>query len=297
MDLDHLKRLTEERRIKHPDTDSLVYFDRSDNQFKSSNISIPFENGTLFINSQTKLQREINFQPSEQSNTVNEHRSPIEKLLFSLKSELNDDKRSKASIEALSQFTQNITDGFAISVGGGPKINHQHLLNVNISPFENVDIVADAYQLPFSNESVDKIFCEAVLEHLEFPDRAISEFYRVLKKGGEVYCITPFIQPYHAHPDHFQGFTLNGHNRLFLRRKFKNISSGPCVGPINAVLDGAKALIHSGISSKRIAKSLIRFLTLVAYPLKRLDERIVNSQSTSSKLFNSSHFFYGLKPF
>jgi predicted SAM-dependent methyltransferase len=35
-------------------------------------------------------------------------------------------------------------------------------------PFANVDVVADAYALPYATGSVDAVHCEAVLEHLEW---------------------------------------------------------------------------------------------------------------------------------
>ncbi len=38
--------------------------------------------------------------------------------------------------------------------------------------------------LPFENESFDIVFCNHVLEHIEDDRKAMSELYRVMKKGG-----------------------------------------------------------------------------------------------------------------
>ena len=46
------------------------------------------------------------------------------------------------------------------------------------------DIVGDIHELPLEDNSVDAILCSAVLEHVEEPQRAVKEMYRVLKKGG-----------------------------------------------------------------------------------------------------------------
>ena len=47
-----------------------------------------------------------------------------------------------------------------------------------------VDVKADLLDLPFEDESFDVIFCNHVLEHIVDDHKAMSELYRVMKKGG-----------------------------------------------------------------------------------------------------------------
>ena len=47
-----------------------------------------------------------------------------------------------------------------------------------------VDVKADILDLPFENESFDVIICNHVLEHIDDDRKAMSELYRVMKKGG-----------------------------------------------------------------------------------------------------------------
>jgi SAM-dependent methyltransferase len=47
-----------------------------------------------------------------------------------------------------------------------------------------VDVKADILDLPFEDESYDVIFCNHVLEHIVDDRKAMSELYRVMKKGG-----------------------------------------------------------------------------------------------------------------
>jgi SAM-dependent methyltransferase len=47
-----------------------------------------------------------------------------------------------------------------------------------------VDVKADILDLPFDDESYDVVFCNHVLEHIENDAKAMSELYRVMKKGG-----------------------------------------------------------------------------------------------------------------
>jgi SAM-dependent methyltransferase len=121
---------------------------------------------------------------------------------------------------------------------------HPALLNVNIAPFPNVDIVADAHILPFVPESVNAIYCEAVLEHLYDPDRAVAEMYKALKPGGKVYACTPFIFAYHGYPYHYQNFTLTGHQRLFEKHGFRIENAGVAVGPTYALMSLNGAFLY-----------------------------------------------------
>lgn len=53
---------------------------------------------------------------------------------------------------------------------------------------QHVDITA----LPFANESIDAVICIHVLEHVQEDAKAISEIYRVIKKGGFAILQVPY---------------------------------------------------------------------------------------------------------
>lgn len=59
------------------------------------------------------------------------------------------------------------------------------LMGVNCQPQ-----VADIRALPFASESFDFVMCAHAIEHLEVPQAAISEMYRVLKPGGTLLVVT-----------------------------------------------------------------------------------------------------------
>jgi SAM-dependent methyltransferase len=50
----------------------------------------------------------------------------------------------------------------------------------------------DAQALPFEDGSVDVIICNHVLEHVQDPQRALSEMYRCLENGGLLIAQTPY---------------------------------------------------------------------------------------------------------
>lgn len=47
------------------------------------------------------------------------------------------------------------------------------------------------YALPFADSSLDTVLFSEVIEHLDTPDKALSEIYRVLRPGGRVIIIFP----------------------------------------------------------------------------------------------------------
>lgn len=49
----------------------------------------------------------------------------------------------------------------------------------------------DAYQLPFADDTFDRIICSEVLEHLVHDTEAMAELYRVLKPGGRIAVSVP----------------------------------------------------------------------------------------------------------
>lgn len=49
----------------------------------------------------------------------------------------------------------------------------------------------DAQRLPFDAETFDACRCERTLQHVDDPDRAVSEIARILKPGGRIALIEP----------------------------------------------------------------------------------------------------------
>lgn len=86
------------------------------------------------------------------------------------------------------------------------------------------DIVGDIHNLPFPDNSIDAIICIAVLEHVEEPQQAVREIYRVLKPGGYAYIYAPFLFYYHPMNGYYQDFyryTCDGMN--YLTKDFSSV--------------------------------------------------------------------------
>ncbi len=199
--------------------------------------------------------------------------------------------------ESLRAFHQTVVEqpetALCISVGGGPMRQHPNLVNVNIDLFPNVDVVADAYRLPYANDSVDSFFCEAVLEHLEFPDEAVREMFRSLTVGGLVFAVTPFLQMFHGYPNHYQNYTLVGHRRLFERAGFRIISADVCVGPTFAMLDLLTnyCMFLPGAFLSRWAYRAMRMLSAALRPVDRRFNRHL-----AASVLASTTYVHAIKP-
>ncbi len=86
------------------------------------------------------------------------------------------------------------------------------------------DITADIQNLSLPDNSVDAIICIAVLEHVEEPQKAMKELYRILKPGGYCYLYVPFLYYYHPcenYYDDFYRFTYGGIK--YLTRDFQSV--------------------------------------------------------------------------
>lgn len=62
------------------------------------------------------------------------------------------------------------------------------------SIYENVTgVVSDIRHLPLKSESTEGIVCADVIEHIDHPEQAMSEIYRVLKPDGSAIVIVPSL--------------------------------------------------------------------------------------------------------
>ena len=204
------------------------------------------------------------------------------------------DYRTEASIRAQHAIFEGLEkDSVCISIGGGPTRADRKLLNINIGPFPNVDVVADAHHLPYADSSVDAIHCEAVFEHLHTPTVAAAEIARVLKQGGKAYICTPFLQTYHGYPHHYQNFTLTGHIALFERAGLKVIDSGACVGP-TFVLRNMISVFIATYSPFPIRAVLRAVWALVSMAIGPLD--ILLRKASDAHIMASTTYLLAEKP-
>ena len=179
-------------------------------------------------------------------------------------------------------------DSIIIDLGSGPERLGKEFINVDVFPFPEVDIIANATDLPFRDNSIDGVVSESLLEHVPDADKVAREMVRVLKPGGYVYVSAPFIHPYHASPDDFNRWTISGLKHMFVDLDI--VKSGVRSGPWSAFLMFLAYWFGNIFSfgSKNTAPFIAHIFMLVLGPLKYLDYffmKIPGSEAISAHLY------------
>jgi SAM-dependent methyltransferase len=192
----------------------------------------------------------------------------------------------------LNRFLDSV-EGVVLNIGSGNSPKRKGVVNVDLMDYENVDIVCDIHTLPFKDNSVDAIMSIAVFEHVREPQAVLKEVYRVLKPGGRVFSVIPFMQPFHASPHDYQRYTLPGIE--FLHRDFQKIESGVFSGPVSGALWVLQECFASILSlgSANLRNLLTIFLMCLTWPIKFLD--IFAMQLRTSQNVASNFYFHGEK--
>lgn len=158
-----------------------------------------------------------------------------------------------------------------LNLGSGVTVVRSDVVNIDFYPFQNVDFVADIANLPISDSSVDGIICEQVLEHIPDPEAVVREIHRILKPGGIVYIVVPFVFSFHASPYDYYRWSHIGLREQF--KDFKQVDAGMRSGPgagLNYILaEFFSMLLSFGI--RRLQQIWFMIFLILFAPLCYLD--------------------------
>ena len=164
-------------------------------------------------------------------------------------------------------------------------------INTDVSLTAHSQVICDAHDLPFRDETFDGVIIQAVLEHVVDPYRCVEEIHRVLTEEGIVYAETPFMQQVHGGAYDFTRFTWLGHRRLF--RRFEEIQSGACCGPGMALADSWSYFLRSFTQNKTILMLLRAFSAYTSFFWKYFDHYLKRKPNTIDA--SSGNYFMGVK--
>ena len=174
--------------------------------------------------------------------------------------------------EAIATVRQSCPNPRILVVGSADRRHgdaSDRVARIDVALGPGVDIVADAHDLPFPEQSFDLVIAIAVLEHVADPPRCVEEFCRVLRPDGFVYAITPFLQPVHMGAYDFTRYTPLGHRRLF--RRFDTIAAGPALG-VGTVAAWTLSSFLQSIPAGRRGRQVLGAAGLLCQPiLRKLD--------------------------
>ena len=141
----------------------------------------------------------------------------------------------------LFEYAERYLSGSLIDIGCGTKPYRDMLLpfveeHVGVDhegtshDKSKIDLFGTAYEIPADNETFNSAICTAVLEHLEEPEQALRECYRILKSGGVAIYSIPFIWHLHEEPRDFYRYTKYGLKYLFEKVGFEVLQITPLSG-------------------------------------------------------------------
>jgi SAM-dependent methyltransferase/uncharacterized protein YbaR (Trm112 family) len=164
-------------------------------------------------------------------------------------------------------------------------------INSDVALTPITDIVFDAHDIPFEDETFDGVIVQAVLEHVGDPYRCVGEIHRILKSDGIIYAEIPFLQQVHGGGVDYTRFTHLGMLRLF--KDFQEIESGACCGSGMALAWSIKYFFLSFFTSRFVRNVVKGFANLTLFPLKYFDYLLINRRGTLDAA--SAYYFIGKK--
>jgi SAM-dependent methyltransferase len=69
----------------------------------------------------------------------------------------------------------------------------KHTISTDIETSDGLDLIASATSMPFKSSSVRAVVAQNVFHHIPHPDKAMSEFSRILDDGGIVVLVEPYF--------------------------------------------------------------------------------------------------------
>ena len=120
------------------------------------------------------------------------------------------------------------------------KIICRSLETLDVNDFGSYpDIICDiCSNIDGLENKYDKIICIAILEHVYDPFKAVSNLKKMLKEGGKIYGMVPYLYHYHAPKDlKFQDYFRFSRDALaYLFKDFNNVELYPIRGRISSSL-------------------------------------------------------------
>lgn len=157
--------------------------------------------------------------------------------------------------------------GIVLDAGSGDGERYKNFLKfdkyikLDINPNSGADIIGSVDSISIENDSVDSIISTQVLEHVKNPQKAVEEFYRVLKPGGYCLATIPQLNELHEEPHDYFRFTRYGLEEIFKKAGFKILLINRRGGFWSA---NAQMQIRYAIDLFRLNK--IRALRLIFWP-------------------------------
>lgn len=152
--------------------------------------------------------------------------------------------------------------------------------------------VGSTYNLPFPNQSFDVVTLNCTIEHLDRPQKALSEVKRVLKNGGLFLSITPIEkEKYVLFQDFYLTKEFHGHLKQYDKKSLINLIEKSGFKVKKYYFSGFLFTQFMSGVHLRLSKSLhlpeefqapseLNFLRKIINTLINLETKLVNNKNT-----------------
>lgn len=130
-----------------------------------------------------------------------------------------------------------------------------------------IHIFSPLHLIPVEHDHFDSVICNAVLEHVANPVEVVREIHRVLKPGGYLYLVIPFLQPEHLDPTDFQRYTKDGLRKLVADQGFEVVK----IEGVHSVYTTLGWIVEEWLESRNTLS--YRMLRMILYPILRYKTR------------------------
>jgi len=137
-------------------------------------------------------------------------------------------RRGEDRLEHFIGQAAGVPEALIVDIGAGRK-RAANVVALDLYDHPGIGVCANADALPFADASVDMVISRSALEHMSNFNGAIHEMQRVLKPGGLLLVVVPFIYPYHPEPHDLARWSHVGLAQAF--DTCERIESGSYRGP------------------------------------------------------------------
>lgn len=165
--------------------------------------------------------KQAEFEPVALAGKTRLHRYGIERFLLEVSGEIKP--------QAL------LLDGGAGNCKHKKLFPHARVIGLDVAQkkrrrYGEIDIAGDLHAIPCRDGSFDAVVNVEVLEHLEEPEIALREMFRVLKPSGRLYLVAPQGWEEHCIPRDYFRFTRFGLQHIFEKTGYRVLSIKPLGG-------------------------------------------------------------------
>jgi SAM-dependent methyltransferase len=135
-------------------------------------------------------------------------------------------------------------------------------------PYKIMSFTCSLDSIPRKNGFYDAVLSTQVLEHVEYPQKVINEFFRILKPNGKLFLTCPQGWMVHQKPYHFYNFTKYGIESLLKNAGFKKYTIKPKGGYFVFLADAIK--FNNIPSQYKNFKLLYYLLRILGFPFTQI---------------------------